>query len=209
MDFKLWFLFLKTKSLWFSLMLQSLNSKTKSKLTNFQLKLVLELSHQLITLYQLDLQDLIPLKLTSSMLLTSQPKLTKVKSKSLKTSRSVLRIRKSKLQKLLFLRNSIWNHLHMVWESLECMMMEQSYQKKLSISILHHLLANSKMVLETLPDFLFHLDTLSKQQCLSSLLIVSGISQLFPSNQGKPLSYYRFNIPEVANLGSGGSEPPK
>ena len=209
MDFKLSFLFLETKSLWFSLMLQSSNSKTKSKLTNFQLKLVLELSHQLIILYQLDLQDLIPHKLTSFMLLTSQPKLTKVKSKSLKTSRSVLKIRKSKLQKLLFLRNSIWNHSHMVWESLECMMMEQSYQKKLSILILHHLLANSKMVLETLPDFLFHLGTLSKQQSLLSLLIVSGISQLFPLNQGKPSSYYRFNIPEVANLGSGGSEPPK
>ena len=105
-DSILLFPFSRTKSLSFSLMLPSSNSKPKSKPTNSQLKLVSELFPQSTTQSQLDQQVSIPHKSTSSMLSTSPPRSTKVKSKSPKISKSVPRVRKSKLQKLLSSRNS-------------------------------------------------------------------------------------------------------
>jgi hypothetical protein len=104
----------KTRLLSSSPMHLSTNLSLNFKPTKYQLKqewvqLLLLISQSLLVL-----QVLIHLKLTSSTPLTSPPKSTKVKSKSPKTSKSVLKARRSKHQKLLYWRSSISSHLSMV-----------------------------------------------------------------------------------------------
>jgi len=111
---ELLFLSSKTRLLSSSPMHLSTNLSLNSKPTKYQLKqesvrLLLLISQSLLVL-----QVLIHLKLTSSTPLIFPPKSTKVKSKSQKTSKSVLKARRSKHQKLPYWRSSISNHLSMV-----------------------------------------------------------------------------------------------
>jgi len=104
------------KSLLFLLMPQSMNLEAKLRLTRSQLKQELVLLPLLIFQFPLDLLGLIPHKSTFSMPWISQPRSLRVKFKSPRTSRFVLRTKKSKLQKLPFSRSSTSNHLNMVWK---------------------------------------------------------------------------------------------
>ena len=141
----------------FSLMLQSMNLEEKLKQTRSPLKQELVLLLLLISQSPLDLLDLIPHKSTSSTLWTSQPRLSRVKFKSLRISRYVPRTKKLKLQKLLFLRSSTLNHSNMVWKSKLFMTKDTFFLKLSSTLTLALSLTNSKLESRTSLDFLFQL----------------------------------------------------
>ena len=197
---ELLFLFSRTRLHSSSLMLQSMNSKQNSKLTKSQLKPGLVLLLQLTSLSQLDQLVWIPLKLTSSTPWTSRPRLTRVKSKLPRISRSAPRERKSKLLKLLSSRSSILNHSSMVSNSELSMTMVQFSQRKSSTSTQHLFLTKFKMVSETSPVFPWLLDIQLKLPFHSSLPTVSETLPLSQSNQGTIFHLFRFKIPELDAL---------
>lgn len=112
---KLWSHYSKIKLLLSSVMPQFSLWKPKLKLTKSQLKLESVSSPQSIFPSQLDPLVWIHPKSTSSTLWTSQPRSSKVKSKSPKILECVPLVRRSKPQKPLFWKNSTWDHSNMVW----------------------------------------------------------------------------------------------
>ena len=141
----------------FSLMLQSTNSEEKLRPTRSQLKQELVSLPLSISQSPLDLLGSIPHKSTSSTLWTSLPRSSRVKSKSPKTSRSAPRTKKSKLQRLPFLRSSTSNHSNMVWKSKPSMTKDTFFLKPSLTLTLTLSSPNSKLEPETSLDFHFQL----------------------------------------------------
>ena len=172
-------------------------SSKRSKPTRSQPKLESVPFPQWIMPSLLDQQVWIHLKLTSSTLWTSQPRSSKVKSKSPRISRSVLLARKLKLQKPLFLRSLTWNHSSMVWELSDVTTTEPSFLKKSSTLIPPHFWLNSRPVSRTWLDYHWKPDMPLK--LLFPLLSPthSRTSLLFQLNQGTILFKCRYKIKEL------------
>ena len=160
---------------------QFMSLEERLRLTKSQLKLESVLFPLLTSVYLLDLPDLTPHKLTSSMPWTSQLRLLKVRSKSPKISRSALKTKKWKLQKQLSSKSLTSNPLNMVWKSKQSMTKVASFPKPSSILTPLVSLLNSKQEPRTLlvfpfplvfplqPLFLLLLETPSKTSLLCQL----------------------------------------
>jgi len=148
-NLKSWAQSLRTKSLLSSVMPQSSLLNKRLKPTRSQLKPESVPSHQSTMLSQPAQLVWIHLKLTSSTLWTSQPRSSRVKFKSPRTSRSVLSERKLKLQKLPFWRSLTSNHSNMVWELSVVMTTESFFHKKSSTLTQLHCWLPSKAELRT------------------------------------------------------------
>ncbi len=165
---------------------QFMSLEARLRPTKSQLKPESVLLPQLTSLSLLDLLDSIPLKLTSSTLWTSQPRLLRVKSKSPRISRSALRTKKSKPQKPLSSRSLTSSPLSMVWKSKLSMTKVTFSLKPSSTLTLLVSLPNSKveprillafpfqLVFPLLPLFLLSLETPSRTLLLCPLNL--GIS---------------------------------
>lgn len=126
---KFWEINSREKLVLFSLTLprlQSTRSRRSLNLTRLLPQLRSVLSHTWMSLSQLDQLVWNPPKFLSSTPLTSQPKLTRVKSKSPRTIRSVLL--EEKLDLLRFLSSKKWtsSHSHSKWTSPVPMIMDPS-----------------------------------------------------------------------------------
>lgn len=148
-NLKFWPQSLRIKLLLSSVTLQSSPLNKRSKPTRSQLKPESVPSPQLTMLSQLVQLVWIHLKSTSSTLWISQPRSSRVKFKSPKTSRSVPLERKLKLQKLPFWKSSTSSHSNMVWELSDVMTMEPFFHKKSSTLIQLHCWLPSKAELRT------------------------------------------------------------
>lgn len=168
-----------------SAMLQSSFLNKRLKLTRSQLKLESVLFHQLISLSHLAQLVWIHLKSTSSTLWTSQPRSSRVKFKSPRTSESVPSERRLRLQKPLFLRSSISSHSNMVWESSVVTTTEPFFPKKSSTLTQLHCWSHSKRVSRTWLVFHWKPVIQLKPPFHSFCPTHSETSLLCQSNQGK------------------------
>ena len=200
LNWKSWNPFSKKKLPSSSLMPPSLPSNNRSSPIKCPLKPESEPSHQLTSLSQPVPLVWIHLKSTSSTPWTSQPRSSKVKLKSPRTSESAQLERKSRLQKLLFWKSWIFGHSSTEWRSSTFMTTEQSSQKMSSTSIPLPCWHNSSQVSRTWLDCHCKPDTQLKLQFHWFLEVPSRTSLLCRLSLGTCFDNCSYKIKELENL---------
>ena len=190
----------RTRSHSSSVMPQSSLLSKRSKPTKSQLKPESEPFLQLTTQSLLVQPVWIHLKLTSSTPWTSQPRSSRVKLKSPRTSESVQLERRSRLQKLLFWRSSTSSHSSMVWELLDAMTVAQFFHKKSSTLTQLHCWLPSNQELRTWLVCHWKPVTQSKLLFLWFWPTHSETSLLCHWSQGTNLNNCRYKIKELDSL---------